>query len=77
MMAAELQSVSEDVKARLKTFFKQFQDWLEKQFKEMKRKDAKQLAIGFMSGLEGSLLLARLHNDPKIIKKAVEIYFSE
>ena len=60
MMAAELQSVSEDVKARLKSFFKQFQDWLEKQFKEMKRKDAKGLAIGFMSGLEGSLLLARL-----------------
>jgi TetR/AcrR family transcriptional repressor of nem operon len=77
MMTAELQSVSEDVKARLKSFFKQFQDWLEKQFKEMKRKDAKGLAIGFMSGLEGSLLLARLHNDPKIVKKAVESYFSE
>jgi hypothetical protein len=30
-----------------------------------------------MSGLEGSLLLARLHNDPKIVKKAVEVYFSE
>ena len=77
MMAAELQSVSEDVKARLQTFFKQFQAWLEKQFKEMKRKDAKKLAIGFVSTLEGSLLLARLHNDPKIIEKAVEVYFSK
>ena len=77
MMAAELQSVSDEVKTRLKSYFKQLQDWLEKQFKEMKRKDPKGLAVGFISGLEGSLLLARLQGDPKIIKKGVEIYFSK
>lgn len=77
MMAAELQSVSDEVKARLKSYFKQFQDWLEKQFKEMKRRDAKGLAVGFISALEGSVLLGRLHNDPKIVKKGVEVYFSK
>lgn len=76
MMAAELQSVSKEVQVRLTSYFKQFQEWLEKQFREMQRRDAKGLAIGFISGLEGSLLLARLQDDPKIVKKGVEIYFS-
>lgn len=76
MMAAELQSVSDEVKFRLTSYFRQFQDWLEKQFKEMERKDPRGLATGFISGLEGSLLLARLHGDPRMVKKGVEIYFS-
>lgn len=75
MMAAELQSVSDEVHTRLKSYFKQFQDWIEKQFKEMKKKDPKGLALGFVGALEGSLLLARLQGDPKIVKKGVEIYF--
>ena len=77
MMAAELQSMSDEVKTRLKSYFKQLQDWLEKQFKEMKRRDARGLALGFVGALEGSLLLARLQGDPKIVKKGVEIYFSK
>ena len=55
----------------------ELQDWLEKQFKEMKRRDARGLALGFVGALEGSLLLARLQGDPKIVKKGVEIYFSK
>lgn len=38
MMAAELQSVSEEVKTRLKSYFNQFQNWLEQQFKAMKKR---------------------------------------
>lgn len=76
MMAAELQSISEDIKTRLKSYFNQFQNWLEKQFKEMKKKDPKGLAIGFVVALEGSVLLARLNNDPKLVEKGVKFYFS-
>lgn len=71
MMAAEMQSVSPEVKERLKGYFQQFQDWLAKQFKEMKHGDSKGLAMGFMGALEGSLLIARLHGDPKIVRKAL------
>lgn len=76
MMAAEFQSISPEVKIRIKSYFKQFQEWLAMQFKEMEQEDPKGLAIGFLGALEGSLLLARLQGDTKIVKKAVEIFLS-
>ncbi len=71
MMAAELQSVSPRVSKLLDVYFTGYQAWLAQQFKEMGHKNAKLLAVRFLSGLEGSLLLARLRNDPKIVHDAL------
>ena len=72
MMAAELQSVSPRVSTLLDAYFNDFQDWLARQFKDMGHKNAKMQALSFLSALEGSLLLARLRNDPKTVADALK-----
>lgn len=74
MMAAELNSVSPRVSKLLDIYFIDFQAWLTRQFKEAGHKDAKMKAIGFLSALEGSLLIARLRNEPKLVRDALRDY---
>lgn len=72
MMAAELQSVSPRVARLVEAYFSAFQAWLTQQFKEAGHKDAKLQALRFLSTLEGSVLLARLSRDPKIVHDALK-----
>lgn len=67
MMAAELQSVSPRVRKLVQAYFEDFRAWLKRQFELSGQADADRLAIRFLSALEGSLLLGRLSNDPKVI----------
>lgn len=74
MMAAELQSVSPAVRHRLIVYFKDLQAWLTKQFVEMGETDAQNRALRFVSTAEGSLLLARLEDDPKVVGQALKTF---
>ncbi|WP_298845183.1 TetR/AcrR family transcriptional regulator [uncultured Roseobacter sp.] len=72
MMAAELQSVSEEVRRELALYFRKFQDWLSKQLSEMGYSDPPRAALQFLSALEGSLLLARLQGDVTVVGQALD-----
>jgi len=74
MMAAELRSVSSHVSSLLNKYFKDFQTWLARQFKDAGASDAQRQALSFLSALEGSLLLARLRGDPKIVHEALKSF---
>jgi len=74
MMAAELQSVSPKVQKLIQAYFKDFRKWLKRQFELAGRENPDRLAIGFLSALEGSLLIGRLSNDPQIIEDALKDY---
>lgn len=74
MLAAELESVSPAVKNSLNRYFSDFQAWLAAQFKVMGHTDAQNTALRFISTLEGSLLLARLQDDPKIVNQALQSF---
>ncbi|MCH9649474.1 MAG: TetR/AcrR family transcriptional regulator [Deltaproteobacteria bacterium] len=77
MMSAELQSVSPEVRRQLIGYFKDFQHWITKQFIAMKKEDAQNRALSFVSALEGSLLLARLEDDPAIIASGLHSFVSD
>ncbi len=76
MIAAELQSVSPRVKALVQVYFRDYLAWLQRQFEQAGKDDPARLAVGFLSGLEGSLLLARLNGDPAVIADALQDYVS-
>lgn len=72
MMAAEFQSISPGVRRELALFFRDFQDWLSKQFSEMSYPNPPLAALQFLSALEGSLLLARLQGDTSVVSQALD-----
>ncbi len=76
MMAAELQSVSPRVAKLVQAYFRDFQAWLKRQFEYAGKEDADRLAIGFLSGLEGSLLLGRLNGNSDVIPHALQDYIT-
>lgn len=72
MMVAEIHAISPRVREELDGYFTDFEASLARQFKEMHHKNPKLQAMRFLSTLEGSLLLARLRADPKIIHEATK-----
>ncbi len=74
MIAVELQSVSARVAKLVQAYFRDFLAWLSRQFRLAGKEDAEHLAVGFLSALEGSLLLVRLNGDPNIISNALRGY---
>ncbi|MEM9596296.1 MAG: TetR/AcrR family transcriptional regulator [Acidobacteriota bacterium] len=76
MMSAELRSVSDQVRNELVVYFTDFQSRIAKQFSEMGHDDPQGTALRFLSALEGSLLLARLRNDPDIVSNALNPFVS-
>jgi len=72
MMAAEFQSISPAVRRELALYFRDFQDWLSKQFSEMAYLNPPLAALQFLSALEGSLLLARLQGNPSVVSQALD-----
>ena len=71
MMAAEFESISPDVRRELIHYFRDFQNWLAKQFSEMNHPDPPNAALQFLSALEGALLLARLEGDVTIVARSL------
>ncbi len=66
MLAAEMSSLDENCRSLLRGFFEQAEAWLAKILKQHKGEllnpmPIKQLAAVLMSGLEGALLLDRVH----------------
>lgn len=72
MLAAELHSISADVRRELGLYFRDFQDWLSKQFSELSHPNPPVAALQFLSALEGSLLLARLQGDASLVRQALD-----
>lgn len=72
MMAAELSSVSVEVRDSLTRYFEELRTWLEAQFTEMGREHPDRRALQFLCVLEGAVLIARLQNDPTIIERSIE-----
>jgi hypothetical protein len=74
MMAAEFQSINAVVRRELALFFRDFQDWLSKQFSEMNHPNPPLAGLQFLSALEGSLLLARIHGDASVVGQALHSF---
>lgn len=72
MLSAELSSVSPAVKHSLKTYFRDLRTWIATQFKEMGVQDHENRALGFISALEGAVLLARLEDDSSLVAEAMK-----
>lgn len=72
MMAAELETVGPEVRRALTLYFRDLQSWLTKQFAEMKHADPQSAALQFVSALEGSVLLARLEDDPSLVNRSLD-----
>jgi len=47
--------------------------WIAKQLKEMGFRDYKNRSLNFVSALEGSLLIARLYDDPSLIRDSMKL----
>ena len=75
MLVAELHSVSDRVAQCLDVYFNDFETWIARQFEAMGRKNPDKLAMCFLSTLEGSLLIARVRNNPKILRETLSSYF--
>jgi TetR/AcrR family transcriptional repressor of nem operon len=46
-------------------------DWAEDQFRQLARRDARELAIAFVAGVQGGALLANAYRDPDILTTQV------
>ncbi len=74
MMAAELESVSDEVAVLLQQYFAAFEGWLTRQFKLIGTPDPKAQALRFLSTLEGALLLGRLRQDSAGFRRSLKAY---
>lgn len=74
MMAAEFEIVSTDVRRALALYFGDLRKWLAVQFAQMNQTNPEDRALQFLSALEGSLLLARLEADPKIVDRSLDVF---
>jgi TetR/AcrR family transcriptional repressor of nem operon len=75
MMAAEFDSVSPDAKKHLALYFRDVQTWIAKQLTELNYKDPQSSALQFFAALEGTLLMARLEEDPNVVDRALKNFF--
>ncbi len=74
MMAAEFATFGPEVRQSLSLYFKDLQTWLAKQFSQLGHANPQKSAVQFLSALEGSLLLARLEDDPNVVDQALETF---
>lgn len=77
MMAAEFETINPEVRRELVHYFRDFQNWLAKQFSEMNHLNPPVAALQFLSALEGSLLLARLEEDASLVGQALDSFVIE
>ncbi|WP_299732287.1 TetR/AcrR family transcriptional regulator [uncultured Tateyamaria sp.] len=72
MMAAEFESISPAVRKALALYFRDFQNWLAKQFSALGHPNPPAVALQYVSALEGSLLLARLEGDASVVDRSLD-----
>lgn len=72
MMAAEFESISPAVRKALAHYFRDFQNWLAKQFSALGHPNPPEAALQYVSALEGSLLLARLEGDASVVDRSLD-----
>lgn len=72
MMAAEFESISPEVRRELIHYFRDFQNWLAKQFSALNHPNPPSAALQFLSALEGALLLARLEGDASVVGRSLD-----
>lgn len=74
MMAAEFETVSPEVRKALAFYFRDMRTWLADQFTQMNEPNPEDRALQFLSGLEGSVLLARLEADPVMVDRSLNVF---
>lgn len=76
MMAAELETIGPLVRKALALYFRDFQNWLAKQFSALGHPNPPLVALQYISALEGSLLLARLEGDESLVDRSLDGFVS-
>lgn len=76
MLAVEMESLSMPVKMSVRQYFRTIRAWLERQFYLLDQKTATVKAAGFISALEGGLLLARLEGNATLLDHSTQAYLT-
>lgn len=76
MMSAEFAAFGPEVRKALALYFRDFQNWLTKQFAQLNHDDPQSSALQFLCALEGALLLARVEGDPGVVNRALDHFMS-
>lgn len=71
MMSAELLFVDDATRAQLCRYFAGLRAWVASQFELLGHPHPAERALQFVGLLEGSLLLARLHRQPSLVREAL------
>jgi TetR/AcrR family transcriptional regulator, transcriptional repressor for nem operon len=70
-LSSELNKQDDELAQEAAQLFRLVIEWAEKQFREMGRRDARDLAITLFAGVQGAALLANTLADPKILSREV------
>jgi TetR/AcrR family transcriptional repressor of nem operon len=70
-LSSELNKQDDDLAQHATQLFRLVIDWAESQFREMGRRDARDLATTLFAGVQGASLLANTLADPKILSREV------
>ena len=64
----ELGKDQRDLQKRSRDMFDLFQQWLEKAFKQMRRKDSKSLSTHLLTMAQGAALMTYVYSDGELLK---------
>jgi hypothetical protein len=70
-MCSELNKQAGGLDREAARLFERMVDWAEGQFREMGRRDARELSITLFAGVQGAALLSNTFRDPKLMKNQV------
>jgi TetR/AcrR family transcriptional regulator, transcriptional repressor for nem operon len=70
-LCSELNKQADGLDRDAARLFERLIDWAEDQFREMGRKDARELAFTLFAGVQGAALLSNTFRDPKLMRSQV------
>ena len=70
-LCSELNKQGDGLDREAAELFKRMIDWTEGQFRELGRKDARELAITLFANVQGAALLANTFRDPQLMRRQV------
>ena len=68
-LCAELDKVGGDLDRDAAAVMARIIEWAEEQFRQLGRRDARDLAVGLFAGIQGAALLANTFRDPTILTR--------
>jgi TetR/AcrR family transcriptional repressor of nem operon len=68
-ICSELDKIDNGLDREAAAVFKTILDWAEEQFRELGRRDARDLALTLFAGIQGAALLANTFRDPTILSR--------